>query len=136
MDSVIEIAAENSSKNDAENATKDTTKPDDAPITDSNIATPIHSNNTRKATKNNSKQNHRMIYPFITSDVCPMCGKQYSARKSAVIHYKFAHLKNGIRCKRCNTLFANVDHLKAHWLQVHQDAPWMEPTDKVKSNNL
>lgn len=67
------------------------------------------------------------IFPFITSNMCPVCKQYYARRKSVVIHYKAVHAKNGIACKMCAYLFLNVDHLKEHWMLVHADTPWMNP---------
>lgn len=53
------------------------------------------------------------------------------SRKQTTTHYRI-HAKKGIDCKMCATQFANVNHLKEHWLLVHEDAPWEEPTDQVE----
>lgn len=115
------------------NASENANKADDIPITDSNTVTsdiPVTAKNTPK-----SRRSIPRIYPFIKSNVCPSCNKQFSTRKSTVMHYKTIHLKNGIECKICIALFAHVDHLKEHWLLVHKNAPWNEPNDEVMLSN-
>lgn len=126
-DSVIE--------NVIEKAPEDTTKPDDISITDCDVPAAkvlVTANELAKATSVKSKRDDRKIYPFITSTTCPICSRQSLSRKSTVTHYKTVHTKNGITCSICVTVFANIDHLKEHWLQVH-DEPWKDPIQVLVS---
>lgn len=90
--------------------------------------------NTTPKTKNQISTRNKRVYPFIIKDICPICDKQLSSRISALNHYKGVHLKNGIKCKMCQTMFANIDHVKQHWLLLHEDTPWEDSNDVVKSS--
>ncbi|XP_055296715.1 zinc finger protein 26-like [Sitodiplosis mosellana] len=127
IENEMENRVENLTECLIENTPGNTTEADDVPITDSDVPTStnlVTTNKTAKATNANSSKKNRKNYPFITSNMCPICNRQCLSRKSTVLHYRTVHTKNGITCQMCVALFANIDHLKQHWLEVHKDAPW------------
>lgn len=54
-----------------------------------------------------------------------------------VNHYKRIHLKNGVQCKKCEHLFANIDHMKEHFMLIHNDSSKnSEDEKKVKTEDF
>ncbi|XP_031628314.1 zinc finger protein Xfin-like [Contarinia nasturtii] len=96
------------------------------PTSTSKIIAPIIS-------KTGSKYGNTKVYPFIKSVTCPICDRNYSTRKSTVMHYRSVHCRNGISCEVCSTILANREDLKEHWLEVHKDVPWKDTEDSMQN---
>lgn len=120
---------EEMTEGEIENPSDETTKADDSPIIDSDVPTSnthVMIDETAPPQNANSKRKNRKIYPFITSEMCPVCSRYCLTRKATVTHYRTIHARKGITCKICSSLFANINHLKEHWSEIHRDAPWNE----------
>lgn len=88
-------------------------------------------------TSKRSKRKPNVIFPFIKSNICPVCKQQYSTRKSVVAHYKLIHAKYGIKCTDCAYSFATMDHLEEHSLRTHHvDNVLLENTQDEMVRNL
>lgn len=113
-----------------ENPPNETSKVDDSPTIDSDVPTSnsqVTVDETKQQSANaDSKRKNRKIYPFITSEMCPVCSRYCLTRKATVTHYRTVHARKGIACQICSSLFANINHLKEHWSEIHRDEPWDE----------
>lgn len=76
----------------------------------------------------------RFIFPFITSNACPLCDVVRPTRKNILVHYK-SHLKPGIECTQCHQRYAIKKHLKEHWLLAHTDVPFDESIEEQNKEN-
>lgn len=71
----------------------------------------------------------RFVFPFITSNKCPLCDVVRETRKNILVHYK-SHLKPGIKCGQCSQRYAIEAHLKEHWLLAHPDVPFNDALEQ------